>query len=245
MKESFEKKYHEIETRHFWFKARRQYILQYLKDFPRNSRILDIGSSSGILLNELAEMGFDRNNLYGVDISANAIRNCKENGIENAFVMDAQNITLEQKFDVVIASDCLEHLKDDEKALKNWNSLLQADGTLLVFVPALMALWSEHDVENMHFRRYTKTELETKLKQNGFSISKASYWNFFLFLPIYAVRLLSRLMPAKKSGKAGDLEDEMKFNTLFYNLINSENKLLKYINLPIGVSTYCIAKKQA
>ena len=180
----------------------------------------------------------------GIDISAKAIENCKANGIENAFVMDAQNITLPQKFDVIIASDCLEHLKDDHKALQNWHSLLKPNGTLLVFVPALMALWSEHDVQNMHYRRYTKSELQTKLKQNGFQISKASYWNFLLFAPIYAVRLLNRLLPAKKS-KTGDLEDEMRFNGLFYNLINLENKTLKYINLPIGVSTYCIAKKQA
>jgi predicted SAM-dependent methyltransferase len=73
--------------------------------------------------------------------------------------MDAQNITLDEKFDVIIASDCLEHLKEDEKALKNWYELLNKNGVAFIFVPAFMSLWSYHDEYNMHYRRYTNSEL--------------------------------------------------------------------------------------
>ena len=123
MKEGYEALYHDIETKHFWFKSRRQYILDLVKDYPKDSTILDIGSSSGILMKDLEALGFSMDNMYGIDISETAIKRCHENGIENAFVMDAQNITIDKKFDILIASDCLEHLKDDDKALKNWKSL--------------------------------------------------------------------------------------------------------------------------
>ena len=79
MKKNYEKKYHEIEAVHFWFRSRRNYILQLLKYENRTCKILDIGCSSGLLLNDLANAGFDKNNLYGIDISKKAVENCKKN----------------------------------------------------------------------------------------------------------------------------------------------------------------------
>ena len=243
MKEAYEKKYHELEKNHFWHKARRKYILQLLKDSSKDLSILDIGCSSGILLNELVEIGFNVDNLYGIDISPNAVQQSKENGIQNSFLMDASNIDLKREFDIIIASDCLEHLEYDEKALRNWYEILKPGGSLYVFVPAFMILWNAHDLANMHFRRYTRKALKKKLYESGFEINKSSYWNFFLFLPILLVRLISRLKASKTQSSTGDLDEIPKFNNLLFNLIRFENKLLSYINLPFGVSTYCIAKK--
>ena len=242
MKADFEKIYHQLESKHFWFQARRKYILQELKKADRGSIILDIGCSSGLLLDELALLGFKKDNLYGIDISKRAIGNCKSLGIENTFLMDAQNITLNQKFDIIIASDCLEHLKDDEKALNNWNSLLRQNGLAYIFVPAFSSLWSKHDEVNMHYRRYTKKELTDKLIRNGFEIKKSSYWNFFLFMPILLIRFFSKFN--KSLGKnSGDLNKIPLFNIFFFFLLNFENKMLEYISFPVGVSTYCISKK--
>jgi SAM-dependent methyltransferase len=244
MKATFEKKYHENEKTHFWFKARRQYILQLLKSVSKNISVLDIGCASGILLSELIESGFDANNLYGIDISPKAIENCKANGIKNCFVMDAQHIVLNKKFDVIIASDCLEHIENDENALKNWHSLLIPNGFLYVFVPAFRILWSKHDDVNMHFRRYQKNELKRKLENIHFEINKSGYWNFFLFVPILLVRILGKLTFSKTQKTTGNLNKSTIFNSLFFNLINFENKVLKYLSFPFGVSTYCIAQKR-
>lgn len=243
MEKDFEKLYHDLEKDHFWFKARRRYISSLLNNFNRNISILDIGCSSGILLKELTEVGFDVKNLYGVDISEKAISLCKENGLENTFVMDAQNITLEKKFDVIIASDCLEHLQDDSKALGNWYQLLKDSGVLFVFVPAFMALWSQHDVVNMHYRRYTRKNLRKKVIEKGFAIEKSSYWNFFLFIPTFLFRLFSKLSVSKKMSTYGNLEKPILFNNLLLHLIGFENKILKFINFPLGISTFCVAKK--
>ena len=211
MEKSYEEKYHNVEKTHFWFKARRHYIVQLLEKYPRDISILDIGASSGILLMELVELGFDVNNLYAVDISPKAIKNCKINGIYNAFEMDAQNIVLEKKFDIIIASDCLEHLENDIQALKNWYGLLKINGSLLCFVPAFMTLWNLHDVVNMHFRRYRKNELKKKMNQIGFEIEKSSYWNFFLFLPILISRVIGRFLKSPtKQNSTGDLGEPSK-----------------------------------
>ncbi|HQW68805.1 MAG TPA: class I SAM-dependent methyltransferase [Flavobacterium sp.] len=243
MKEDFEKKYHDVETEHWWFKSRRKYLLDLLNDAPKNSKILDIGCSSGVFLKDLEDIGFASQNLYGIDISQKAILNCKSNGLNNTFVMDAQNISIDEKFDIIIASDCLEHLENDSKALKNWNNLLNIGGKMYVFVPAFKSLWSYHDIINMHFRRYTKSELKSKLLAENLKIIKSSYWNFFLFLPVYLFRTATSGLQKNKSGESDINIGNPIINKLLFQLIIFENKLLKFINFPFGVSTFCIVER--
>lgn len=245
MEKDFEKKYHDVESDHWWFKSRRKYLLDLLKDAPKDSKILDIGCSSGIFLKDLEKLGFKAENLYGIDISEKAIENCKANGIQNCFVMDAQNITIQESFDIIVASDCLEHLEDDKKALKNWKSLLKIGGKMYVFVPAFMSLWSYHDEVNMHHRRYTKAELKSKISAENLEIQKSSYWNFFLFLPVYVFRKLSAIFQKNKTGESDIAIGNALVNSILLQLIVLENKLLKVVNFPFGVSTFCIAKRVA
>ena len=243
MKEAYENIYHQIEKNHFWFKARRKFILQLIEGSSKDLSILDIGCSSGVLLNNLIDIGFEVNNMYGIDISAKAVQNCKENGIQNAFIMDAQHIDLNRKFDIIIASDCLEHVQDDEKALQNWHDLLNPEGQLFVFVPAFTILWGEHDVVNLHFRRYTKNTLRTKLDLTGYEMILSGYWNFFLFIPVLLIRLLSRIKASNKQSSTGDLADLSVFNGPLFQLLRMENKILRHINFPFGVSAFCVVKK--
>jgi len=242
MEIEYEKRYHEVESENWWFVSRRRYLLDLLKNESKDCKILDIGCSSGIFLNDLEQLGFKKENLFGIDISEKAIANCKKNGIQNAFVMDAQKISLTEKFDIIVASDCLEHLRDDSEAIKNWSALLKKGGTLCVFVPAFQSLWSSHDEVNMHFRRYTNTELRDKLINERFTIVKSSYWNFFLFVPLYLFRKIDAVLSPNKK-KEGQIIDTKLANVILLKLLLVENRLLQYVNFPFGVSTFCIAKK--
>jgi SAM-dependent methyltransferase len=241
MEVDFEKKYHEVESENWWFVSRRKYLLDLLKEVSRDSKIIDIGCSSGIFLKDLELLGFKTENLFGVDISEKAIENCRKNGIQNAFVMDAQNISLPEKFDIIIASDCLEHLEDDTKAIQNWKELLKTDGKMYVFVPAFQSLWSAHDEVNRHFRRYTNKDLKSKLQNANLTILKSSYWNFSLFIPVYLFRKISTILP-KNEKEEGQIVGNKLINTILLNLVLFENKLLNFVNFPFGVSTFCIVK---
>ncbi len=250
MELEYEKTYHEVERDHWWFKTRRNILLKMIEGVDKNSRILDIGSSSGLMLEELRNLGFNPDNLYGVDISEKAIANCHSNGFKNAFVMDAHNITLEKEnFDLIIASDCLEHLERDKEALANWYSLLKTKGQIIIFVPAYQFLWSSHDDVNFHYRRYTNGELRQKMENNNFRVQKSGYWNFLLFIPIAGVRLLSNLFGGKKKSDGaeemnGDLAMPGKLsNTVLKSVVNLENTLIPSIRFPFGVSTFCVATK--
>jgi 2-polyprenyl-3-methyl-5-hydroxy-6-metoxy-1,4-benzoquinol methylase len=243
MKTTFEASYHKNETHHFWFRGRRDLIKKILHNTSRDSTILDIGCSSGILIQDLISEGFKPDNIYGIDISERAIDRSKALGLKHTQVMDAQNIELPQTFNVLIASDCLEHLREDTKALNNWYKLLKPKGKLIVFVPAYQFLWSNHDEVNMHYRRYTKSELKKKLETANFKIEKASYWNALLFSLIVIVRLLGKLFSSKtKNNEDGYLKLPIG-NRILYNILKFENRLLLKMNFPFGVSTFCIAIK--
>ena len=243
MQKDYEKQYHDVETDHWWFKSRRNYLLDLIKNAPKDSKILDIGCSSGVFLKDAEKLGFAINNLYGIDISEQAIKNSKANGIKNSYVMDGQDITLTQKFDIIIASDCLEHLEHDSKALANWKTLLNKGGTMYVFVPAFMSLWSYHDDINMHYRRYTKAELKARFKEQNLKVIKSGYWNFFLFTPVFLFRKVSGKLKKDKSAVSDIAMGKSFVNTAMLNLLLLENKMLRLFSFPFGISTFCIAKK--
>lgn len=245
MRKEYEKTYHDVERDHWWFRARRKVLMDFIAKVPRDARVLDIGTSSGLMLQELRDAGFRPDNLFGVDISPQAIANCHQNGFTNTFVMDAHDITFEEaSFDILIASDCLEHLERDEEALANWFKLLKPNGRLIVFVPAFKFLWSHHDDVNLHFRRYTNKELRTKLGRKSFTVQRSGYWNFLLFLPIAGVRLLTRSLAPNKSTPQGDLEmPGQAVNGVLETLVTTENRLMKVLRFPFGISTFCVATK--
>lgn len=249
MDKNYELKYHEQEKTNWWFVARRNIIKRQLKQFKinTNAKILDIGSSGGILSLDLINAGY--NDVYSLDYSADAIELCKKRGLKNAFVMDGHNPDFpENYFDVIIASDCLEHLEDDEKALENWYKILKPGGLAIIYVPAFMFLWSEHDDINYHFRRYTRTELNQKLNKQGFIKLNSGYWNFLIFLPTAFFRLVSKWVGKNKKVRLKEKHDQLLLlpdwlNKLLINWVKIENGMMSKINFPFGVSTFSISKK--
>ena len=242
MDKSYEKKYHLLEEDNWWFRARRQTILSMIGNYSKDTRILDIGCSGGILLKVLKGMGYI--NLTGIDFSPEAIEQCRKKGLDNVIVMDAHHLDFkDESFDLIISSDCLEHLKDDEVALKSWFRVLKKGGEAIIFVPAFMSMWSEHDIINHHFRRYKRKELVEKSKHAGFKVEKASYWNTATFFPAYLYRTI------RKGNKDAAPKDDLgEFNPFLNNLLKGwmslENVFFKSTGLPIGLSVMVDLRKE-
>ena len=144
-------------------------------------------------------------------------------------------------FDIIVASDILEHCKDDEKAILEWNRILKPNGHMLLFVPAFNFLWSEHDIKNKHYRRYTYPVLKEILENNGFEIVQFSFWNFFTFFPKYIMALFNT---SKKNGDDVYILPN-RINQILSKIIKLENKIIMNgKKIPFGVSIFIFAKKK-
>jgi SAM-dependent methyltransferase len=89
-------------------------------------------------------------------------------------------------FDLVCLFDVLEHIQDDVNALRSIRSLLKSRGKLLLTVPAHQWLWSAHDHQLHHVRRYTASTLKRCFEAGGLRATKLTYFNACLF-PLAAV----------------------------------------------------------
>ena len=245
MDKSYELKYHRLEETQWWFVSRRDILLKLIEqsNFGKDARILEIGCSGGPLLKILKEAGYTH--AYGIDISEKAIDLCKRREIDNAMLMDGTKTRFgDNEFDIVISSDVLEHIEDEASALSEWHRILKPDGKLIVFVPAFNFLWSGHDEVNLHYRRYSKSQLTERSGKAGFEIDKNSYWNFTLFFPAALIRLSQRLFRRKTGKPKGQLYDlNPVVNKCLVVLLRCENWFLNFFNFPVGVSVFVVCRK--
>jgi SAM-dependent methyltransferase len=85
--------------------------------------------------------------------------------------------------DTIIMVSVLEHIEDDADALVRMHAALRPGGCVLLFVPALMFLFSKLDFEHGHFRRYGKAELVGKVRAAGFEVVAAKYMDLLGMAP--------------------------------------------------------------
>lgn len=79
--------------------------------------------------------------------------------------------------DAAVLVNVLEHIEDDVAALRDLYRILAPGGRLLLFVPALPALYSEFDRRVGHFRRYRLKPLRHAVASSGFEIVVGRYFD--------------------------------------------------------------------
>jgi len=115
----------EAEATHWWFRGRRRLFAREIKKtgLPRTSRVLDVGTSTGANLRLLRDLGFRA--LDGLDFSQEAIHYCQEKGLGFVQLGDVCGMPFANgSFDLVLATDIIEHVDDDLKALREIGRVL-------------------------------------------------------------------------------------------------------------------------
>tara|TARA_B100001121_G_C18606108_1_gene581907 strand:+ start:373 stop:1131 length:759 start_codon:yes stop_codon:yes gene_type:complete len=150
---------------HFWlydYLLLHQFLKEKLKDFNKVN-ILDFGCGDGKLINGLNNSG--KNNLYGYEISKRAMAFFKAFNPEVQLINDDKDINQYYNFfDVIIFSEVIEHIADNEvnNVIEKIYKLLKNNGLLLVTAPH-----ENLPVHKKHFRHYNFQKLI-----NNFDISK-------------------------------------------------------------------------
>lgn len=228
-------------------KAKRRLVFEsFKKYFPnpqKKIKILDYGCGSGFLQVEF-EKNFPNVRAFGVDNSKEAIEFCHKRGISNVKLCKDTKIPFKnQLFDVVVAIDLLEHIKDDLKALKEIKRVLKNSGLGIFLVPSHPYLWSKRDLELKHFRRYQTGELKMKCQETGFKIIDSKNIDFALYFIFFLLHSLSK----RKSGIANiGFKTAMVsgfLNNLLYFFQIAEYELLNITSYPVGLCNLIIVKK--
>jgi SAM-dependent methyltransferase len=83
-----------------------------------------------------------------------------------------------QHFDLVCAFEVLEHIKDDERAVAEWVSLVRPGGSLLLSVPASPARFGPWDELVGHYRRYDAGGITRLLTVHGLTDVRTCLYGF-------------------------------------------------------------------
>ena len=133
----------------------------------QRKRILDIGCGDGLFFDRLAEFG----EVEGVEPSVDLVS--PHNPHRNRIYVCPFDDSFQpgKQYSLITMLDVLEHLENPIGALRHALELLAPDGCMVITVPALMALWTNHDVLNHHLTRFTKRSF-AKLPNKPASISR-------------------------------------------------------------------------
>jgi SAM-dependent methyltransferase len=228
----------ELDSRHWWYRARRSVLAALIRnkiDLPGNAQILEIGCGTGHNLDMLGTFG--RIDAIEVDGDARAIASKRIGRAVGSSPLPALEGVSEGAYDLVALLDVLEHIEDDRAALRSIARRLRPGGRILIAVPAHEWMWSSHDEANHHFRRYTRKSLRAAVSDAGLRLNYLSAMNFFLFPLAAAARVAGRLF-----GKEGsdDALPAAPLNWLFEHVFGLEAHVIGRVSLPIGVSLVAI-----
>lgn len=231
----------ELEDRHWWFAGRRnimQHILSSL-DLSKAPAILEAGCGTGGNLPLLARFG----DVTGIEADDEAIALARGRGVcrvLKGYLPDGIPFT-DERFDLIALIDVLEHIEDDVGSLTALGSLLAPGGYLVMTVPAFPFLWSRHDEEHHHKRRYTASSLRQVIGQAGLQIQYLTYYNTWLFPIVAAARLAARLLPADDVGHDLRLPNA-RINALLEAVFSSERHLVNRVRMPFGISLLAVLR---
>ncbi len=107
-----------------------EYFNEVIGDL-RGLKVLDVGCGGGLLSEEFAKKGAE---VIGIDISGNSINVARKHALESNLNIDykvcsAESITInDNTFDVVTCADCLEHVDNLEKVIKEISRVIKING---------------------------------------------------------------------------------------------------------------------
>ena len=185
-----------------------------------NKEVLDIGCGLGDFTEQIRLVN-DQNQLFGMDISDNAVEGGSKKYPRIKFKQGAlPEVTWGQRFDGVMAMECINYLKGDErdKTFKNIYNAVKPGGWFF-FTTAI------YQPETYFYEE----EAISRIQKAGFSIEKKenNYANIYYALEKYFVKILFHHR---------DISDEK----LHYKpgLTSRERKIVRLLSIPIIGALY-------
>jgi hypothetical protein len=214
---------------HWYYRHKFRFISRCFA--PRKAeavKVVDIGAGSALFTKELIERRLV-DNAVAVD-TGYELDSISEDG-KIHFRRSASYAGT----DFFLMTDVLEHIEDDQTFLVNVVDQAPSGSKFVITVPALMCLWSGHDVFLKHFRRYNLAELKILVERSGLKIDSARYIYSTIFLIAYLHRKIFGEETSSQMKEVGWLSSKILTLILFPDRWLSK--------VPFGVSLFLVAHK--
>ncbi len=158
-------------------RIRERFIKEILKRY--NDVVLDLGCGEGRLT--------AHKKVVGIDISFEKLIRARRKNPDGIYISgDIENLNfLKKKFNIVLISEVIEHLREPEKFLKSLDSVVEKNGIIIITTPNKLRRTKEtfsvesikhfgikNGIENNEYfhRSFTREEIKSLVQNAGFKI---------------------------------------------------------------------------
>lgn len=232
-----------VEEEHWWYRGRRRVLHAVLGGLglPPDTRILDAGCGSGRNLVELLRYG----SATGIELASASLEKARARGAGEVVAGSLEEPLpfADASFDLAVALDVLEHLRDDTLAWRELARVVSPGGRLVVTVPQYAWLRGDHDALARHHRRYTRRMLLNAADAAGWLPERMTSFNTILLPAVAAVRGAQRL--PGRSARTSDLDRTPPLvNAPLERLLATEAAwITRGHDLPAGVSLLAVLRR--
>ena len=119
-------------------------------NLKKNSKIIDIGSNDGIALKPFLDFGFK--NIVGVEPAKNLAKLANKNKIKtiNSFFDEKILKKINQKADLILASNVFAHSDNIDEIVKNVEKILKPNGTFIIEIKYLISTLLDCTFDNIY-----------------------------------------------------------------------------------------------
>lgn len=131
----------------------RYYLQHFVKPYSIGNKIIDIGCGEGGVLTPFEQEGYQ---CTGLEYSENRVEYARTNSTASLTFLqgDIQDFFCEEKYDIVLMLDVIEHLLNKLPALKNIKQMINEDGIIIISFPPFRSPFGGHQQVMTSFLKY-------------------------------------------------------------------------------------------
>ncbi len=229
-----------LEETMWWYHGLHTNIVNALRTYAPGAReILDAGCGTGGTLKAIARQ-LPQAALHGLDIAPQACEFTKAKTGASVTVGSVDALPFaDGGFDALVSCDVLGYRIDLDATLAGFHRVLAKEGICVLNLAAYQWMLSYHDKAVGQVRRFTRGNATALLREHGFRVIFASYWNSLLF-PLMMLR--RKILPAPPASDVTPFHPLM--NRMFRACVSVESSLLRSgVSLPFGGSVFIVAQR--
>jgi 2-polyprenyl-3-methyl-5-hydroxy-6-metoxy-1,4-benzoquinol methylase len=150
--------------------------------------LIDLGCGDGVqvhLINEFLKKEIPHRNIFGIDVSDDALSIAQEKNTKGIFKNESVYATTfpDNFFDFTVSSDVIEHVQDPQKMVSEAVRITKKGGHIIIGTPIK---FTEKPLDKMHVHEFFPHEFRKLFESDDVEITRAVQSHPFFYYVLYA-----------------------------------------------------------